>query len=219
MMRATSKNSVPCASHAKPCGRLSAFFFETPAMEKGWQGKPASRTSCVRDVPPPSPRGCRRRSGARRRENSRGRSSGCSGPTRMCRCIRRRCVSKPRRSPPMPANRSMKVKADGFSSSVSNRSDRNRSPVYRPRNPSRSRNLESSFMAVPSCSPRKLSHIFARGTRPEHSLANLWRNQKAGAPPTPPRRTARPPPARRTRSGSRPFPPSSPRKGGPCGPW
>ncbi|VDR26292.1 Uncharacterised protein [Raoultella terrigena] len=42
----TSKNSVPCVSQAKPWARPRAFFFDTPAREKGWQGKPASSTSC-----------------------------------------------------------------------------------------------------------------------------------------------------------------------------
>jgi len=39
------KNSVPCVAHANPCGRPSAFFLLTPAIENGWQGKPATSTS------------------------------------------------------------------------------------------------------------------------------------------------------------------------------
>ena len=45
-IRATSKNSVPCASHRKPCGCWSAFFLETPAIENGWHGNSARSRSC-----------------------------------------------------------------------------------------------------------------------------------------------------------------------------
>ncbi len=41
-----SKNSVPCVSSSNPCGRSREFFLLTPAMEKGWHGNPAIRTSC-----------------------------------------------------------------------------------------------------------------------------------------------------------------------------
>lgn len=39
------ENSVPCVSQAKPWALPRAFFFDTPAMENGWQGNPASSTS------------------------------------------------------------------------------------------------------------------------------------------------------------------------------
>ena len=41
-----SKNNCPWSSQSKPCIRFSEFFFETPAIEKGWQGNPARSTSC-----------------------------------------------------------------------------------------------------------------------------------------------------------------------------
>ncbi len=40
-----SKNNVPCVSSKKPWLLPSAFFLETPAIEKGWHGKPANKMS------------------------------------------------------------------------------------------------------------------------------------------------------------------------------
>ena len=45
MMRATSKNSVPCVLSRKPVSRPRLRFFDTPARLNGWHGKPASTTS------------------------------------------------------------------------------------------------------------------------------------------------------------------------------
>ena len=45
MMSATSKKSVPCVLSLNPVSRPRLFFLDTPAIENGWQGKPAHRTS------------------------------------------------------------------------------------------------------------------------------------------------------------------------------
>ena len=45
MIRHTSKNRVPCVLSSKPVARPRLFFLDTPAIEKGWQGKPATRMS------------------------------------------------------------------------------------------------------------------------------------------------------------------------------
>jgi hypothetical protein len=42
---AMSKNNVPWVSSRNPCCLPSAFFLLTPAIEKGWQGNPASKIS------------------------------------------------------------------------------------------------------------------------------------------------------------------------------
>ena len=39
------KKRVPCVGSLNPCALPRLFFFETPAIEKGWQGKPATRMS------------------------------------------------------------------------------------------------------------------------------------------------------------------------------
>ena len=75
-----------------------------------------------------------------------------------------------------------------------------------------------NFAAIPS-NPRPFPRIFSRkkGRFPPNSLraGNFSLAQR----PTPPPAAAPPPPAPPTRSGSPPFPPSSPRTAGPCGPW
>jgi len=45
-IRFISKNRVPCVGSSNPCGIPRDFFFDTPEMEKGWHGKPATRMSC-----------------------------------------------------------------------------------------------------------------------------------------------------------------------------
>ena len=39
-------NKLPCSRSSKPCYLPSEFFLDTPAREKGWQGKPAHKISC-----------------------------------------------------------------------------------------------------------------------------------------------------------------------------
>ena len=44
-MRQMSKKSVPRVLSSKPVARPRLLFFDTPAMENGWQGNPATSTS------------------------------------------------------------------------------------------------------------------------------------------------------------------------------
>jgi len=44
---AREKKRLPCFTSSKPWRRPRLSFFETPAMLKGWQGKPAQRMSCA----------------------------------------------------------------------------------------------------------------------------------------------------------------------------
>lgn len=44
---ATEKKRLPCFTSSKPCLRPRLSFFDTPAMLKGWQGKPPQRMSCA----------------------------------------------------------------------------------------------------------------------------------------------------------------------------
>ncbi len=46
MIRATSKNRVPWAAQRNPQGLFRAFLLDTPAIENGGHGNPASSTSC-----------------------------------------------------------------------------------------------------------------------------------------------------------------------------
>jgi hypothetical protein len=49
-MAAILKNRFPCLLCSKPCFLPRLIFFETPAIEKGWHGKPARRISKSRIV-------------------------------------------------------------------------------------------------------------------------------------------------------------------------
>ena len=40
------KKRLPCFSSSKPWARFNDCFLDTPAIENGWQGNPASRMSC-----------------------------------------------------------------------------------------------------------------------------------------------------------------------------
>ena len=41
------KKRLPCFASSKLCLRPRLSFFDTPAMLKGWHGKPAQRMSCA----------------------------------------------------------------------------------------------------------------------------------------------------------------------------
>lgn len=43
------KNKLPCFSSSNPCLRPRLFFLLTPAIEKGWQGKPPKNIKFIRN--------------------------------------------------------------------------------------------------------------------------------------------------------------------------